>query len=260
MAKSKRTSMPRQPARKARKKTGRKAALRKRPLTITRSHWVTAGVVLLAAAGIWLAREPVGTYLTFVADKPAFSAYIKSFGFWGPFVIIAFQILQVIFAMIPGYAFYIGAGYIYGIPIAYPMSLISTVIGSQIAFAIGRYLGRPVVYKLAPKDVILRWDSRARKFGFLFFLTSFLLPIFPADTMNYLAGLTGIDGKKFLLASVLGRAPAILFLTSMGAFGLELTTMGLPWTTWALIAICCIGLYWGWQWIFHKLKPESLKF
>ncbi|MEX1071164.1 MAG: VTT domain-containing protein [Anaerolineales bacterium] len=217
-------------------------------------------MLVVAGLVIWFLREPVVNYLTFVADKPAFSAYIKSFGFWGPFVIIGFQILQVIFAMIPGYAFYIGAGYIYGIPIAYPLSLLSTVVGSQIAFAIGRYWGRPVVYKLAPKDIIQRWDSRARKFGFIFFLTSFLLPIFPADSMNYLAGLTSIDGKKFLLASFLGRAPAILFLTGMGAFGLELTTMGLPWTTWLLIAAGCIAIYWGWQYIFNRIKPDSLRF
>jgi uncharacterized membrane protein YdjX (TVP38/TMEM64 family) len=249
------------------KRTPRKSSAKKRTskrkpfkFAITRSHLITAGLVVLAGLVIWFLREPVLSYLTFVADKPAFSAYIKGFGVWGPLVLILLQVLQVLIAMLPGYAFFIGAGYIYGIPVGYPLNLFSTVLASQIAFGIARYFGRPVVYRLAPKDIIQRWDSRARKFGFMFFLTSFWLPIFPSDTMNYLAGLTAIPGRQFLLASLLGRAPAILVLTTMGAYGVELTTMGLPWTTWVLIAAGCITLYWGWQYIFNRIKPDSLKF
>jgi uncharacterized membrane protein YdjX (TVP38/TMEM64 family) len=48
--------------------------------------------------------------------------------------------------------------------------------------------------------------------------------------MNFVAGLSGIDARRFLVANFVGRFPSAVLLTLIGAYGLELTT-----TMWALI-------------------------
>ena len=223
-------------------------------------NWLLAALVILVLGGIyWLGHQQLADFLAFIADRERFSAYIHSFGLLGPVVLILLQIAQVLLAVFPGYASIVGAGYIYGLPLGYLLNLGSIVLASQLAFGIARYLGRPVVVRLAPAELIDRWDGVARRHGFPFFLTAFFLPIFPADTMNYVGGLTAISGKKFFVASLLGRAPACLFLTAMGAYSTELAALGLPSWTWLLIALFCIALYIGWQILFERLKPDYLK-
>lgn len=216
-------------------------------------------VILGVSIAAWVARRPLGEFLTFVGDKQAFSAYIKSFGFWGPAVLGLFQILQVVVALLPGHAFVMAAGYIYGLPLGFLLNLSTIVLAGQLAFGIARWLGRPAVIRLAPAALVDRLDKLAKGHGFGFFFFSFLLPVFPADTMNYVAGLSPFPGRKFLLASTLGRSPAIFVTTAIGAYAIELVSLGWPWWLWALVALGLLALYVSWQVLFQRSRSKHVK-
>jgi uncharacterized membrane protein YdjX (TVP38/TMEM64 family) len=71
-----------------------------------------------------------------------------------------------------------------------------------------------------------------------------MLPIFPADVMNFVAGLSSISWRKFLAANFVGRLPGGILLTAPGANGLVLTIPVVM-----LFTIAGLVMFGGW-WFF----------
>ncbi len=211
-------------------------------------------IVLAFLLITWIAREPVLDLMAFIADRPAFEAYIKGYGLWGPGILSALQLFQVTVALVPGHAITISAGYIYGLFAGFAFNLLSVSLAGLIPFHLARWFGRPVVERLAPAKVLDHWDRTASEHGFAFFLTGYLLPVFPADTMNYAAGLSSLPARQFLLANLMGRAPATLLITSVGAYGLELAELPVPRWVWLVGLLVGLALYWGWHTWFRSRR------
>jgi uncharacterized membrane protein YdjX (TVP38/TMEM64 family) len=95
-----------------------------------------------------------------------------------------------------------------------------------------------LVHRLADRATIKKWETIAEERGFLFFTIAFVLPVFPTDLMNFVAGLTGISSRKFLAANFLGRLPSVVLLTLIGSHGLELSN-----TVWFLLALGVTAVY-----------------
>ncbi len=199
----------------------------------------------LGLGGLWLLwqfKQPVGDMLAIVSERMAVIAYLEQFGLWGPLLLGLILMLQVIVAAIPGHILMIAGGYLYGAKVGFFVSLVSTVGASQCAFALARWAGRPLIVRLAPASVLDRWNEAAEQKGLIFFLFSFLLPIFPSDVMNFVAGLSSIPARHFLIANFFGRLPGIMLLTAIGAYGFEI-----PMQIWPIIiggGGCMFGLWW----------------
>lgn len=210
----------------------------KRALSTAAKRWLLLGGLLLTALLTWVMRESLSHWLTILSDQEFVSSYVQSFGALAPLVLAFFQVLQVIVAFIPGHVFVIAGGYIYGLPWGLIFNIICVVSASQLGFMLARWFGRPIVHRLAPEETIQKWEGIAEKQGFLFFTIAFVLPVFPTDIMNFVAGLTGISPRKFLAANFLGRLPSVTLLTLIGSHGLELSK-----TTWALLALLVTAVY-----------------
>lgn len=207
----------------------------------------------------WFTRQELAELLIFIADRDAFRVYIYGYGIWGPAVIGIFQVIQTIIALIPAHPVVMAAGYIYGIPLGFLINWIPITGAGMLAFWIGRWGGRPVVIRVAPAKIIDRWDGVAKEHGFAFFLSAFLLPVFPGDTMNYVAGISSISAKKFFFAKAIGISPAILLQTMVGAYGLEVASLNIPIWGWVVIGISFTALAAIWQYAFHfKIKDDLL--
>jgi len=207
-------------------------------LNSTTKRWLLAGSVLTLAVLTWLLRQSLSEWLAILSDQEFVSNYVQSYGALAPLVLALLQVLQVIVAFIPGHVFVIAGGYIYGMPLGLLFNIVCVVSASQLGFLLARWAGRPIVHHLAPKETIDKWEAIAEKQGFLFFTIAFVLPVFPTDIMNFVAGLTGISPKKFLAANFLGRFPSVLLLTLIGSHGLELSN-----TTWVLLALLVTAVY-----------------
>lgn len=168
-----------------------------------------AGLILL----VWF-WQPVIEMVAIASDREAVSAYLGQFGLVGPLLLGLLLVLQVIVAAIPGEAFMIGGGYVYGFGAALAINVIASVAASQDAFLLARWTGRPVVERLAPADMLDKWNAGLRKKGLVFFLFAFMLPVFPGDLMNYVAGLSTLSGTRFFIANLLGRLPRIALITA----------------------------------------------
>jgi uncharacterized membrane protein YdjX (TVP38/TMEM64 family) len=134
----------------------------------------------------------------------------------GPILFIVFQALQVIIAPIPGEATGFLAGFFFG---AFKGCLISTtgiIIGSSIAFYIGRFFKKRILNKYEDSSSYLKIKKIFKKYGITGTFFLYLFPGFPKDVLNYLLGLMPISFKAFIFVCTLGRIPGTYALSLQG--------------------------------------------
>jgi uncharacterized membrane protein YdjX (TVP38/TMEM64 family) len=205
-------------------------------------RWIKAAILPLLLLLVIYWRVEIVEILSMIGDRDGIVNFIAGYGVLGPVVLSVILALQVFLAVIPGHAFMVAGGYIYGLVIGAAITQISTVIASQLAFLLSRRYGRPLVDRIAPESCINHWNKLAERQGGLFFFFSFILPIFPNDLMCFIAGLSTIKPRKFLLANFFGRLPCAIFVTLIGSHGFQL-----PLYFWILIVLAIIVLCLLWK-------------
>jgi uncharacterized membrane protein YdjX (TVP38/TMEM64 family) len=98
-------------------------------------------------------------------------------------------------------------------------------VSSLVPFFLARRLGREwVVSKLRGKRLEEMYQRLSDKHGFLFVMMLRLIPIFPWEVQNYLAGLTGVSPLVFLLATGIGIVPGTFAHAFIGSAMLDFTS------------------------------------
>lgn len=217
--------------------------------------FILRGIYLLVGLLFaWTFRAPIIELLALIGDREAIVLYLQGYGVLGPLFLSIVLLLQVFLAMIPGHAFMVAGGYVYGFALGALITQISTVIASQLAYLLARRAGRPLVCRLAPTNVIDRWNKVAERQGMLFFFFSFVLPIFPNDLMCFVAGLSSISSRRFFIANFLGRLPCAVFITLIGSHGLEM-----PLQYWIVILVGLAGLFIAWRVLSGRVEQRYLQ-
>lgn len=169
--------------------------------------------------------------------------YISSKGAVAPLIFIFISFLQVTFVPIPGALTILAGNYVFGAGSSFLYSYIGMLAGSVLAFALGRWIGRPFVNWVAggsdKVEAILK-KLRGRENVLLFFM--FLLPAFPDDVLCSVAGILPIGWIGFMSMQVITRA------TSIGATLLFMSGEVIPYHGWGivvlgLIAAICIAAF-----------------
>lgn len=145
------------------------------------------------------------------ADLQAFVAQ------WGLFSIFIDLALIIILALFPVVPFVLIAGVntlIYGWIAGFMLSYIGSLLGASLGFWLARTLGQawaqPKVRKLGKWGALLRGNS------FSVVLLSRLIPVLPSAAVNYAAGLSLMTFPSFLLATLLGKIPMIIWESWVG--------------------------------------------
>lgn len=242
--KSKKQAQPRRNAAPAHTITAKRS-----PRRLTAAGYLLAA--LIAAALIWWQWPSITELTAVLHDQDAVSAALRSYGAWGPLALAVIQLIQVLVAVVPGHVFLIAAGYVYGLPLGFALNLTFVVAASQIGYLLARRWGRPLVHRLAAPEQVAKWESIAEKEGLLFFTIAFVLPAFPTDVMNFVAGLSGISSRKFFIANVCGRLPGVVLLTLIGSHGLEL-----PASAWWVLGGVAALLYIMGRWLMGRIEQR----
>jgi uncharacterized membrane protein YdjX (TVP38/TMEM64 family) len=196
-----------------------------------RKYLRKALVLLVAALIISAAWSSISDFL----QMENITRIVQDLGVFGPVLLGLIQILQVIVAVIPGDFLIVVAGKVYGFTGGFWLNMVSTIIACFVAFFIARWAGRKVVERMVPAKVLDKWMNVVDEKGSVFFVISFLIPVFPADAMNFVAGLSQISPKKFFLVSVIGRMPKIFLMTLLSS-GLQLSPI-----TWMVIGLALVA-------------------
>jgi uncharacterized membrane protein YdjX (TVP38/TMEM64 family) len=196
---------------------------------------IAAAIAVLMALYYWL--EATGR-LGIFSSKDAFRDWLAQFGAWAPLIFILLQVAQVIVAFIPGEVTSVAGGLMFGFGWGIVLNIFGIALGSVIAFAVARKLGRPAVVKLAGGSATIDkyMDKIDRNSVWLLFMM-FLLPFFPKDALCYVAGLTGVAWPVFVLISFFGRLPGQVMSALVGADIITVPIWG-----WVLIALGAAGL------------------
>jgi uncharacterized membrane protein YdjX (TVP38/TMEM64 family) len=133
----------------------------------------------------------------------------------GALVYIFLQALQIVVAPLPGEAGFI-AGFIFGAKFGFFLHLTGTVIGSSLAYTIGRFFRKQYENRLKDSTMLLRVKRLVERGGLFGLFLAYLIPFFPKDVLNYVLGLLKVSYPSFITANVLGRAPIAFIMALQG--------------------------------------------
>lgn len=128
--------------------------------------------------------------------------------------VLLYALLTVL--LIPGGVRSLVAGALFGPVWGTVVTVIGATIGASVAFLIARSVGRAHVERITGSRVarIDRWITD-RGLGAVLFVR--LVPLFPFNTVNYAAGLTGLRLRTFAVGTLIGATPGTAAYVGLGA-------------------------------------------
>lgn len=168
--------------------------------------------------------------------------FILDLGFWGRITFVFLQFLQVTFVPIPSTILTIAGSIIYGPFQGGLLSLSGILLGSVVAFMLGRVFGRKLVSFMVGKDTCEKWVKFLSKAKYAFFFMM-LLPMFPDDILCLVAGVTDMSWQFFVVTNLLTR-PVGVFVTSYLGSGEVIPYQGWGLVVWAIILTMAIVVMW----------------
>ena len=193
-------------------------------------------------------------YMFMLKNPEEFKNFIASFGFYGVFVFVLSQFLQVAIFFIPGEIIQAAGGWIYGALGATILSLIGIIIGSIFLFLLSRKYGRPLVEKFTSEKQFKSIEAAlsSKKVNLIVFLIYFL-PGIPKDSIILACGISKISLKEFLIYSTLGRIPLLVLSCYFGSTMLSCNKILLFFMILVIVIIFLIGVLKG-EYLLKKLS------
>jgi uncharacterized membrane protein YdjX (TVP38/TMEM64 family) len=142
---------------------------------------------------------------------------ILSYGYLAPLMFMVLQILQVLFAPVPGEATGILGGYLFGAWPSFIYSSIALAAGSALAFIIGHLFADAFRSRFSKTKFYRKFNHLVFKGDFVIPFILFLFPGFPKDSLSYLLGLSTMPFKVFIFIASIARMPGTLVLSFEGA-------------------------------------------
>ncbi len=175
-------------------------------------------LVVLFRESIW---DKLSYFYHLLSDRDRIRDFITSFGIGAPLVFMGIQVLQVIFAPVPGEATGFIGGYLFGVLKGFIYSSMALAVGSWINFSIGRFLGVRWVRQMIPTAKFEKFDSMLKRQGIVVLFLLFVFPGFPKDYLCLFLGLSTLPLKVFILLATVGRMPGTFLLSLQGKYLFE---------------------------------------
>ena len=163
-------------------------------------------------------------FFAVVNSSENLQSYLESAGIWMPLLYIALQFLQVILLPIPSVVSTIAGVAIFGAFWTTIYSMVGIMLGSIVAFLIGRKWGNKAVSWMVGMDTLRKWQKKLKERDRLILTLAFALPLFPDDILCFVAGLSTMSLGYFIVMITVCR-----FLGIAGTcYSFDL----IPFTTW----------------------------
>jgi uncharacterized membrane protein YdjX (TVP38/TMEM64 family) len=169
---------------------------------------------------------------------------IKQFGIWAPLVLILLRLVSIVIPAIPGTAYSILAGGLFGFTQGVIAIAIADAIACTFNFYIAKRYGRNLVQKFVGEQFMDKVDNLSQKYleGNIFLVTALLMTgLF--DFVCYAVGLTQMKWRAFIPALALSIVVAKPPLVALGAGALEGGRLLLGF---ALLGMFLLAIVTGW--------------
>lgn len=178
------------------------------------------------------------SFLSSIQDGQLILAYLQSLKMFGPPMIILMMTIAIMVSPLPSAPIAIAAGAAYGHAWGALYVLLGSLTGAIGAFMIGRYFGYEAVRQYADKHLPKRfYDSQNTLMGLV--MVTRLMPFLSFDVVSYAAGLSPLVLWRFILATIIGIAPASFLLAHVGS---ELASTELNRIAVALVVLAVVSV------------------
>ncbi|MEB3342956.1 TVP38/TMEM64 family protein [Okeania sp.] len=211
------------------------------------------GILLLTV--ICIVATGIAVYFLGGIAPESIQTWLRKAGIWAPIIYIIIYSISTIL-LLPSTALNLTGGAIFGPWIGTIWTSIAAIIAAIIAFIFTRTVGREAIKKrLAGKWEAM--DAEIRQGGMFYMAAIRLLPIIPYGLVNFVAGLTSVTFKDYLLGTIIGTVPGVLPFVMLGSYGLKALKTGdiLP----LIGALSLIGLLVGGATWYRRHRSLSKK-
>jgi len=177
---------------------------------------VLALVIAGSAVAAIFCLNPLLKFYGILTDREAVKSLIEAWGVAAPIGFMLIQVLQVLFAPVPGEISGFIGGYLFGVGYGFIYSTIALTLGSAVNFWVGRFVGYRFVRKLIPERQLQRMDLFLARQGVIVVLAFFIFPGFPKDYLSLFLGGTAMPFRLFIILAGVGRMPGTLMLSLQG--------------------------------------------
>lgn len=182
-----------------------------------KNHWIFILILIaILVFSIYSYSSQGVVYSLIKSDSQGIIDFVDSFGFFAALIFVLLVILEAVLAPVPPLVLYVAGGFLFGAFFGGILTLFGNLIGAIIAFKIARTFGRNFVEKRVDAKKRKKFDNFSEKHGALAIFILRLNPFTSSDLFSYLAGLTKIKVRSFLIATGLGLIPLIFLQTYIG--------------------------------------------
>ena len=181
---------------------------------------------------------------------------VEEYGIFAPLVFILLMVLQIVVAFIPGGPLEVIAGMLFGGVKGLLCTMAGVLLGTLLVYTLVGKFGRPIVdFFVSEKDMKhFKFLEEEDKLEFWVFVL-FLIPGIPKDLLTYVVPLTALNGKKFLLISLLARSPSLIASVLVG----DSLSDGNIHICVAICVVAAIAIFIGFQVKNHITKNHMTK-
>jgi len=193
--------------------------MKREVINFLKQNWLILLILIIVASWFFYSYFTKGViYSTINSDVDSVVSAVNSFGFWAYFIFVLLVILECVLAPIPPLVLYIAGGVLFGAFFGGILTLFGNIIGAGIDFFIARKYARGLIEKRVDEKLRKKFDDFSQKYGgFAIFLLR-VNPLTTSDLVSYLAGLSKIKAKSFLIWTIAGLIPLIFIQTYLGEF------------------------------------------
>lgn len=183
-----------------------------------------------------------------VQNAERLQAYLEKAGLWMPLLYILLQYLQVVVLPIPSIVSTVAGVAVFGAFWTMIYSLVGILLGSITAFFIGRKLGYKAVSWMVGKETLDKWQKKLKGKDNLFLTVMFILPLFPDDVLCFIAGLSSMSIRYFLIMIIISRVLAV----ATTCYSIDF----IPFNTWwgaTFWLVFLVGIIVAFIWIYKNM-------
>ncbi len=182
-------------------------------------EWLRKYWSWLAAALAVVGLSVAGSFLPLAQWIQALSRWVATLGPFGVVIFALFYALATVL-FVPGSMLTIAAGLIFGVGVGMLAAWSGAVLGSSLAFLVGRFVLRSTVEaKMAGNERFRAIDEAIGREGWKIVGLLRLSPLIPFNFSNYFYGVTKVGFWPYVLVSAGGMFPGTLLYVYLGAAG-----------------------------------------
>lgn len=189
----------------------------------------------------------IGSVFLISPEDESVRRALQALGPLAPVAYILVEVVQVVIIPIPGQPFEVAGGYMLGLAGGSVVGTIGALAGSFVAFHLARRFGRDWVDRHVGGGVqgrVAQELKRGRRMEWIVFWLM-MIPNFPRDPLCYVAGVSGMRTRSFVLIALLGRPVGLVPWVALGAHGVA---SGVAWQAGMIAVAAAI-------WLVSRLAP-----